>query len=98
VARDPNYAVVVIDVRGFSERELLRTRDSIWVRLQRAAEQAETALLVQTTTALVPNAARRIVFSQPLEPSALLQPWSELLPSLGMELQRARVRFQEGSA
>lgn len=97
-ARDPNYAVVVVDVRGYPERELLRTRDSVWVRLQRAAEQAETALAVQTTTALVPNATRRIVFAQPLEGGSLLRPWAELVPALGMELQRARMRAREGSA
>ena len=97
-ARDPNYAVVVVDVRGFPERELLRARDSIWVRLQRAAEQAETALAVQTTTAAVPNAARRIVFAQPLEGGSLLRPRAELIPMLGMELQRARTRAREGSA
>ena len=97
-ARDPNYAVVVIDVRGLPERELLRTRDSVWVRLQRAAEQAETALAVQTTTALVPNAARRIVFAQPLAGGSLLRPRSELAAALVMELQRARVRAREGPA
>lgn len=96
--RDPNYAVVVVDVRGFPERELLRTRDSVWVRLQRAAEQAETALAVQTTTAVVPNAFRRIIFAQPLEGRSLLRPRAELVSALGMELQRARTRAREGSA
>jgi hypothetical protein len=97
-ARDPNYAVIVIDVRGQPVRELLRTRDSVWVRLQRAAEQAETSLVIQTTTAVVPNAARRILFAEPLEPPALQQPWSDLLPGLSMELQRTRLRAREGSA
>lgn len=97
-ARDPNYAVVVVDVRGFPERELLRTRDSVWVRLQRAAEQAETALAIQTTTALVPNATRRIVFAQPLKGRALLCPRAILGPMLRVELQRARIRAREGSA
>ncbi|MCB1103414.1 MAG: hypothetical protein H7A44_08625 [Opitutaceae bacterium] len=97
-ARDPNYAVVVVDVRGYPERELLRTRDSIWVRLQRGAEQAETALAIQTTTALVPNATRRIVFAQPLKGRALLCPRAILVPTLSMELQRAHNRAREGSA
>lgn len=97
-ARDPNYAVVVIDVRGYPERELLRTRDSVWVRLQRAAEQAETALVVQTTTPLVPNATRRIVFAQPLEGGSLLRSRADLVLTLGVELQRARIRTREQSA
>jgi RecA/RadA recombinase len=92
VARDPNYAVVVIDVRGWPERALLRTRDSIWVRLQRAAEQAETAIAIQTTTPLVPNAARRVVFAQPLNGEALTQSRLTLLGTIEVELQRVRVR------
>jgi hypothetical protein len=91
VVRDPNYAVVVIDVRGWPERTLLRTRDSIWVRLQRAAEQAETAIVIQTTTPLVPNVARRVVFAQPLPGEALTQPRLALLGTIEVELQRLRL-------
>jgi RecA/RadA recombinase len=97
VARDPNYAVVVVDVRGFPVRELLRTKDSVWVRLQRAAEHAVTALAVQSDTAVVPNAARRIVFSQPLGAASLTQPRGAVLAALAPELQRSRVRAQGGT-
>lgn len=92
VARDPNYAVVVVDVRGHAERTLLRTRDSIWMRLQCATEQAETALLVQTTTALVPNAARRLVFSTPLAENALTTLRADLIASVSVESHRQRIR------
>lgn len=92
VARDPNYAVIVIDVRGFPERELLRTKDSVWVRLQRAAEHAETAIVVQTTTPLVPNAAMRVSFIEPLNGQTLTQPRLDVLASLVPTLQRARQR------
>lgn len=92
VARDPNYAVIVIDVRGFSERELLRTKDSVWVRLQRAAEHAETALVVQTTTPLVPNAAMRLTFTQSLDGRTLTKPRLDVLAALAPILQRARQR------
>ena len=91
-ARDPNYAVVVIDVRGWPERALLRTRDAVWVRLQRAAEQAETAIAVQTTTPLVPNAARRVVFATPLTGDVFTQPRAALLSAIAVELQRGRGR------
>jgi hypothetical protein len=97
-ARDPNYSVIVIDVRGFPERELLRTKDSVWVRLQRAAEHAETAVLVQTTTPLVPNAAMRLVFAEPLADETLTSLRLEIVGTLAVELQRARVRMKEGSA
>lgn len=92
VARDPNYAVIVIDVRGFPERELLRTKDSVWVRLQRAAEHAETAIVVQTTTPLVPNAAMRLTFTEPLDGRTLKQPRLDVVASLAPTLQRARQR------
>lgn len=92
VARDPNYAVIVIDVRGFPERELLRTKDSVWVRLQRAAEHAETAIVVQTTTPLVPNAAMRLTFTQPLDGRTLTQLRLDVVASLAPTLQRARQR------
>lgn len=95
-ARDPNYAIVAVDVRGFPERALLRTKDSIWVRLQRATEQAETALLVQTTTAIVPNAARRLVFNAPLAQGALTTSRASLVASLPIELQRQRTREHAG--
>ena len=93
-ARDPNYTVVVVDVRGFPVRELLRTKDTVWVRLQRAAECAETAIAVQSETAIVPNAARRVVFAHPLDGRALTQPRAEIIASLAPGLQRARVRAQ----
>ena len=97
VVRDPNYAVVVIDVRGFPVRELLRTKDTVWMRLQRAAESAETAIAVQSETAIVPNAARRVVFSHPLDGLTLTQPRVDVLASLAPELQRSRVRAHGGT-
>ena len=98
VVRDPNYSVIVIDVRGFPERELLRTRDAIWVRLQRAAEQADTAVAIQTCLAVVPNAAVRVVFAQPLDGRALTQPRVDVVEAIGVELERMRLRAREGSA
>lgn len=90
LARDPNFAVVAIDVRGFAARELLRTRDSIWVRLQRAAEHADTALTIQSDTAIVPNAGARLVFNETLPDDALVSPRSNLAAQIAGELQRSR--------
>ncbi len=90
LARDPNFAVVSVDVRGFAPRELLRTRDSIWVRLQRAAEHADTALTVQSDTAVVPNAGARLIFNRPLADDALIAPRALLAGAITAELQRVR--------
>ncbi|MFZ5497262.1 MAG: hypothetical protein ACOZE5_18220 [Verrucomicrobiota bacterium] len=98
VARDPNYAVTVIDVRGQPLRALMRTRDSTWTRLQRAAEQAETAVLIQSDSAIVPNAAFRFTFSMPLKPETLTAPRREVIRLLAPGLQRRRTRPLEVTA
>jgi hypothetical protein len=89
-ARDPNYSVVVLDLRGFPLRQLMRTRDSVWVRLQRAAEQADTAIAVQTESAVVPNASARILFANALADASLMQPRAITLGTIAVELQRSR--------
>lgn len=89
-ARDPNYSVVVLELRGVPVAELQRTRSSVWVRLQRAVEETDTALLVQTTRAVVPNARARISFAQPLDPACLTAPRSVVLRGVAVEWQRLR--------
>lgn len=98
VIRDPNYSLIVIDVRGFPERDLLKTKDSIWTRLQRGAEQAETAAVTFSTTAIVPNAAMRVVFREPLAAESLTMLRGAIQSHLSVDLQRSRIRNQEGLA
>ena len=66
LVRDGNYAALVIDLRGCAERVLRRTPSSVWYRLQRAAEGASAAVLVQTTFPLVPAVPCRLVLHEPL--------------------------------
>jgi hypothetical protein len=66
LVRDGNYAALVVDLRGCAERVLRRTPPSVWYRLQRAAEGAPAAVLVQTTFALVPAVPWRLVLRAPL--------------------------------
>lgn len=98
VARDPNYAAVVIDVRGQPVRELMRTKDSVWIRLQRAAEQAETTILIQSDTAIVPNATVRVAFIAPLPTDAHLAPRHDIVRRIAPEVQRVRTRQNELTA
>ncbi|HEY5227366.1 MAG TPA: hypothetical protein VIJ19_02440 [Opitutaceae bacterium] len=65
LVRDGNYAVIVLDLRGCSERALRRTPASTWYRLQRAAEGGSVAVLVQTQAALVPAVPWRLVLGRP---------------------------------
>ena len=96
-ARDPNYSAVILDVRGFPLRELMRTRDAIWVRLQRAAEHTDVALAVQTESAIVPNAGARILFSHGLGDSTLTEDRATLTLEVIVELQRARIAREAAS-
>jgi hypothetical protein len=61
LVRDGNYAVVVLDLRGLSERALLKQPASVWHRLHHAAGGAAPAVLVQTTTPLVAAVPWRLV-------------------------------------
>jgi hypothetical protein len=65
LVRDGNYAAVVLDLRGCAERVLRRTPASTWYRLQRAAEGGCVAVLVQTTSPLVPAVPWRLVLETP---------------------------------
>jgi hypothetical protein len=66
LVRDGNYAAVILDLRGCAERVLRRTPASTWYRLQRAAESGSVAVLVQTTSPLVPAVPWRLVLDTPL--------------------------------
>ena len=61
LVRDGNYAVVIMDLRGLAERELLTLPKAQWHRLQRAAESRPAAVLVQTTRGLVPAVPWRLL-------------------------------------
>jgi len=65
LARDGNYAAIVIDLRGLAESALRRTPASVWLRLRRAAESRPAAILVQTAFPLVPAVAWRLVLRTP---------------------------------
>lgn len=65
LVRDGNYAALVVDLRGCTERALRRTPASVWYRLQRAAEGGSVAVLVQTPVAIVPAAPWRLVLESP---------------------------------
>lgn len=89
-ARDPNYGVTVLELRGHPLAELQRTRSSVWVRLQRAAEEADTALVIQSPGIVVPNARARVLFAQPLDVAGLTAPRAAVLAAVSVELRRLR--------
>ncbi len=90
LVRDGNYAVVVLDLRGCPERLLHRTPVSSWYRLHRAAEGGSVALLVQTTSPLVPAVPWRLVLDAPLSLDGVPVPREAVANQLGARTQRGR--------
>jgi hypothetical protein len=82
LARDGNYSVLVVDLRGLGERALRRTSQTVWHRLQRAAEGAGAAVLICTEFPLVPAVPARLVLEKSLPLSAALQTSEEIAAAL----------------
>lgn len=96
LARDANFGLVIIDLRGSLERELRKESPTSWYRLQRAAEQTGLPLLVATTRPFVPSAQLRFVLDRSHSIEAFDQLRPELTTQLAPVLQRQRM--QTGSA
>ena len=63
LVRDKNFAVILLDLRWNSGRELRRIPLTAWYRLQRVAEQSETSLVVFSAEALAASAQLRLKLS-----------------------------------
>jgi hypothetical protein len=90
LARDGNYAAIVIDLRGLPEGGLRRTPDAVWLRLRRAAESRRAAVLVQTDFPLVPAVAWRLVLRMPRGLDLRRREQSALAAQLAVEIVRGR--------
>jgi RecA/RadA recombinase len=98
LVRDGNYAVVILDLRGIAERALAKTSATVWHRLRHATEASPSAVLIQTTAALVPTVPRRLVLkeTQPLAKRRMLR--ADLANAIAVEVERTRFDFVEKSA
>lgn len=90
LVRDEHFAVVVMDLRGVGERELLRTPGTTWYRLQRAVEKSSVAVMVLSPFATVPCSAHRFAFNGALSFGALETPRSRLGANLDLRHERQR--------
>lgn len=91
LVRDPNFGVVIIDLRSVEPSLLKRTVATVWYRLQRAAEESQVAVLIQSAAATVPCARSRILFKRSYPPDALTAKRPALLEQILVEVQRQRV-------
>jgi hypothetical protein len=95
LVRDGNYAVVVLDLRGCAERALRRTPAAAWYRLQRAAECGTVAVLVQTTSPLVPAVPWRLVLDTPLSLADAGEPREAVADRLSVRTERSHAQAME---
>ena len=93
LARDANFGLVLVDVRGLSERELRREPSTSWYRLQRAAEQNGLPLVIATPFVLVPSAMLRFVLDHSHSASALENERPSLTNKLAPTVQRQRLQL-----
>lgn len=98
LVRDGNYAVVIVDLRGISERTLLKTPATTWHRLRHATEDSPSAVLVQTTTGLVPTVPCRLLLQETIPLARRRTPRAVLADAIAVEIERARFDQLERTA
>lgn len=98
LVRDGNYAVVVLDLRGLAERLLLKTPAATWHRLRCATENGPVAVLVQTTTPLVPAVTWRLTLGEPLRLASRQAERSSLADQFTVTIDRGHIETEERSA
>ena len=95
LVRDGNYAVIVVDLRGLAERELLDLPKAQWHRLQRAAESRPAAVLVQTPCGLVPAVPWRLTLKTAHGLALRRTTQEQLVAALTVEVGRGHVMHEE---
>ena len=95
LTRDANFGLVMIDLRRQPERQLRQEPPTSWYRLQRAAEQNELPLLVETPRALIPSALLRFSLTHSYGLMDLDEPRAVLVDALAVELSRQRRQLEQ---
>lgn len=90
LARDTNFALLALDLRGCAVRDLRRTCATAWYRLQRVLEPTGTILAILTPHRLVPAAQARLIFQRPLPLPSMAMEQADLVEQLAPELDRLR--------
>ena len=96
LARDANLGLVVLDLRAAPLAELRRTPGTLWYRLQRAVEDTDLALVVQSPQPIVSSAQLRLELTHPLDPAGLDQERPALLPQVQPTVGRQRLNAAAG--
>lgn len=88
LARDTNFGLLALDLRGCDPRELRRLPPTIWYRLQRVVEPTDTVLVALTPCRLVPAARARLAFTRPLPLTCLIMEQSDIAEQLAPTVDR----------
>jgi hypothetical protein len=92
LARDANFALLVLDLRHAPRADLRRIPSTSWYRLQRALEPTTLAAVVLTPFSLVPSAHLRLELNSTPSLAALAQ----ARPALAAQLAPALLRQRTG--
>lgn len=95
LARDANFGLILIDLRRQAERELRQEPPTAWYRLQRAAEQNDLPLLVETPRPLIPSALLRFSLTTSFCLADLETPRALLASAVAVELSRQRRQLEQ---
>ena len=87
--RDPNFSLVVIDLKLNSPEQLRKINTSVWHRFARLLEQNETTVLVITPKPLISGVSCRVQCENRLGIDALKHVPSQVLPTLQFSLPRS---------
>ena len=98
LVRDANFALVVVDLRGFTLSALRGMPATTWYRWQRAVERTDLALVVLTTMALVGSAQLRLYLAGTFQLAAFDEEQARLAFRLPVEVQRRRLHEERRSA
>jgi hypothetical protein len=111
LVRDANFALVVVDLRGFTRPALRSVPATTWYRWQRAVERTDLALVVLTTVApfrpaqgpeqvegLVGSARLRLNLAGTFQLAAFDEEQARLALQLQVEVQRSRIQEERRSA
>ena len=98
LVRDANFALVVVDLRGFALPALRGVPATTWYRWQRAVERTDLALVVLTTVALVSSARLRLNLTRVFKLAVFDEEQAQLAFRLPVEIQRSRGQEERRSA
>jgi len=90
IARDSNFALLALDLRGCEARDLRRVPSTTWYRLHRVVEPTDMVLAVLTPRHLVPAARIRLAFHRPLPLTALAMEQADIAEQLAPEVDRLK--------